>query len=88
MMPVVRAGFEFRPRSGWRVVVSGDSLLPGKLPQDQLARLLGQFGPLPAEIRVGPEIGEDAAVIDIPGGVLVAVTDPVTLTSADVGNSR
>ena len=59
--------------------------LPGKLPQDQLARLLGQFGPLPAEIRVGPEIGEDAAVIDIPGGVLVAATDPVTLTSADVG---
>ncbi|MCY4085493.1 MAG: AIR synthase-related protein [Actinomycetia bacterium] len=65
--------------------MSDDSLLPGKLPHGQLACLLGQFGRLPAEIRVGPEIGEDAAVIDIPGGVLVTATDPVTLASADVG---
>ena len=86
-MPVVRAGFEPPPWpwSGWRVVVAGDSLLPGKLPQDQLARLFRRLGPLPPEVRLGPEIGEDAAVIDIPRGALVAATDPVTLTSADIG---
>ncbi len=61
------------------------SLPVGKLPQEQLARLLGHLGPLPREVRVGPEIGEDAAVIDVPRGALVVASDPVTLTSADVG---
>lgn len=87
MMSFVRTGLEAPPRPGSsrRVVVSGDPLLPGKLPQDQLVRLFRDLGPLPPEVRLGPEIGEDAAVIDIPRGALVAATDPVTLTSADVG---
>ncbi len=65
--------------------MSGDSLLPGKLPQDQLARLFRDLGPPPPEVRLGPEFGEDAAVIDIPRGALVAATDPVTLTSDAIG---
>ena len=86
-MPAVRAGLESRPwpHRDWRVAVSGDSLLPGKLPQDQLARHLCDLGSLPPEVRLGPEIGEDSVVIDIPRGALVAATDPVTLTSADIG---
>jgi hydrogenase maturation factor len=30
-------------------------------------------------------VGEDACAIDLPGGVLVATTDPVTLTGRDIG---
>ena len=63
-----------------------DGSIPiGKLPQRLLADLLGRAGPLPPEVRVGPAIGEDAAVIDVPRGALVAASDPVTLTSGDVG---
>lgn len=57
----------------------------GKLPADMLARLLDQLGPTPAEVRVGPAIGEDACAIDVPAGVLVAATDPITLTGREIG---
>ena len=87
MTLAVRARSEHQPwtRWEWRVAVSRDPLLPGKLPHDRLARLIRDLGPLPAEVRLGPEIGEDAVVIDVPRGALVAATDPVTLTSADIG---
>ena len=65
--------------------VEDGSIPIGKLPQRLLADLLGRVGPLPPEVRVGPAIGEDAAVIDVPRGALVAASDPVTLTSGDVG---
>jgi len=58
---------------------------PGKLPPDLLARLLGGLPPAPADVRLGPEIGEDACVLDVPAGVLVAATDPITLTTSDIG---
>jgi hydrogenase maturation factor len=61
------------------------SIPVGKLPQKRLSELLDRLGPLPPEVRLGPAIGEDAAVIEVPQGVLVAASDPVTLTSADVG---
>lgn len=62
-----------------------DSALPlpsGKLPVQLMADLLAGF-PSPPEVRLGPRIGEDACAVDVPGGVLVASTDPVTLTAAE-----
>jgi hydrogenase expression/formation protein HypE len=54
------------------------NVLPiGKLPIEQLRSLLKgapKFGP---RLLIGPEIGEDAAVIDTGDRYLVVATDPV-----------
>lgn len=57
----------------------------GKLPADQLGRLLGAGGPMPASVLLGPAVGEDACALDVDGAVVVAATDPITLTGSDVG---
>jgi hydrogenase expression/formation protein HypE len=65
-----------------------DRALPtGKLSAALLRRLLDDTGPLPPEVLVGPAIGEDACAIDVEAGVLVAASDPVTLTGADLGRT-
>ena len=61
-------------------------LRAGKLPVALLRNLLSKAGPLPPEVRLGPAIGEDACAIEMPAGVLVAATDPITLTSSAVGS--
>src|SRR5690606_37970549 len=60
-------------------------LPPGKLPTDLLIRLLAGRGPWPREVLLGPAVGEDACVLDVPAGALVAATDPITLTGREVG---
>ena len=60
-------------------------LPPGKLPAPLLAALLEGGPPLPAEVRLGPGVGEDACAIQVSAGVLVAATDPITLTGDGVG---
>jgi hydrogenase expression/formation protein HypE len=63
-------------------------MLPiGKVPAAILRRLLDGAGPLPPEVLVGPAIGEDACAIDVGAGVLVAASDPITLTGADLGRA-
>jgi hydrogenase maturation factor len=63
-----------------------DTELPaGKLPTDMLARILDELGEQPAEMRLGPAVGEDACAMQVPSGVLAVATDPITLTSADIG---
>ena len=57
----------------------------GKLPIDVLARLLDELPPPPAELRLGPAVGEDACAIDVACGTLVAATDPITLTAGALG---
>jgi len=57
----------------------------GKVPVDLLARLLGDTGPVPGEVLLGPAVRQDACALDLPGGVLVVATDPVTLTGRDLG---
>jgi hydrogenase maturation factor len=57
----------------------------GKLPTALLSRLLATLGPMPVEVRVGPAVGEDACVLDVAAGLLVVATDPITLTTSDVG---
>jgi hydrogenase maturation factor len=63
-----------------------DSLPTGKLQPGLLRELLRSQAPLPAEVRLGPALGEDACAIDVPGGTLVAATDPITLTGSGVGS--
>jgi len=60
-------------------------LTAGKIPVDLLADLLAGLPSAPPELRLGPRIGEDACAIEIPGGVLVASTDPITLTTEELG---
>ena len=55
----------------------------GKLAPDFLDRLLA--ADLPPEVRLGPQIGEDACAIEVEAGTLVAATDPITLTGSGVG---
>jgi hydrogenase maturation factor len=62
------------------------TLRAGKLPQEQLARLLASLPRRDPRVLLGPGIGRDAAVIDIGGGrVLVAKMDPVTFATEHIG---
>jgi hydrogenase maturation factor len=58
----------------------------GKLPPALLARLLERSPLRDPAVVLGPAIGEDACAIRVPGGVLIAATDPITLTGAGVGS--
>jgi hydrogenase maturation factor len=58
----------------------------GKLPRQLLGRLLEGVPGSPG-VRLGPALGEDACALDVEGGVLVAATDPITLTTAELGRS-
>ena len=60
-------------------------LEPGKLPSALLRRLLAPFPKNAPDLLLPPSVGEDAGVIDIGGGALVAATDPITLTGSEVG---
>jgi hydrogenase expression/formation protein HypE len=59
----------------------------GKVSAVLLERLLDDPAPLPPEVLVGPAIGEDACAIEVEAGVLVAASDPITLSGADVGRA-
>jgi len=61
----------------------GERLRPGKVPWDIVARSLGDA--LPAEVKLGPGVGEDAAVVEIGGELWAVATDPITFTGAAAG---
>lgn len=63
----------------------GRPLATGKLPPALLHELLETNPALPPEVLLGPALGEDACAIEVPAGVLVAATDPITLTGSGVG---
>jgi hydrogenase maturation factor len=65
--------------------VKDGALRLGKLPASLLRELLPARETLPPEVLLGPAVGEDACAIELPGGTLVAATDPITLTSSAVG---
>jgi hydrogenase maturation factor len=60
-------------------------LPPGKVPPNLLSRLLPGGWPPDAGVVIGPAVGEDAAVVRLHGGVLVAKSDPITLAGCDMG---
>jgi hydrogenase expression/formation protein HypE len=55
----------------------------GKVPPEVLGRLLASVSA--SDLLLGPELGEDAAAIELDADVLVVASDPITLTGADVG---
>ena len=58
----------------------------GKLKHDFLAQLLSNIEIKDNRVIMGSKIGEDAAVIDIPGpNYLVAKTDPITFAIEEIG---
>ena len=58
---------------------------PGKLPHDELRRLLSRFTRGHERLVVPPQVGEDAAVIDMGDRLLVAKTDPITFATDRIG---
>jgi hydrogenase expression/formation protein HypE len=60
------------------------SLPVGKLPPALLQSLFDKHPVTDERVVVGPRVGEDAAVIDMGDRYLVATTDPITFTTADV----
>ncbi len=65
--------------------MTSGALPTGKLPAPLLRELLLDAPDLPAEVRVPPRVGEDGCAIAIEAGVLIAATDPITLTGSGVG---
>jgi hydrogenase expression/formation protein HypE len=60
-------------------------MLPtGKLPPDLLADLLATL-PTGPRVVLGPQVGEDAAVLDMGARYLVAKTDPITFATDQIG---
>lgn len=64
---------------------SGSGLRGGKIPAELLTELVAGLPSPPEEARLGPRVGEDACAIDVPAGTLIAATDPITLTGAEIG---
>jgi hydrogenase maturation factor len=61
-------------------------LLPGKVPPEILQTIVfSKLGHSDPNVLLGPELGEDAAVIKIGDQVIVAATDPITGSVEDVG---
>lgn len=60
-------------------------LVPGKLRQETLDRLLRSIHHGDSRVVVGPGVGEDAAVIEFGETCLVAKTDPVTFATDLIG---
>lgn len=61
--------------------------MPGKLQPDVLKKTVLNFtGALRKDLLVGGGIGEDAALIKVPEGILVAASDPVTGATKNAGS--
>jgi len=65
--------------------VNQGPLESGKISVALLAELLAGLPPSPPELRLGPGVGEDACAIAIGGELVVAASDPVTLTADQAG---
>jgi hydrogenase maturation factor len=62
-----------------------DTFGVGKLPMDFLQELLQRYGGQDERVIVGPQVGEDAAVLDMGDRYLVAKTDPITFATDEIG---
>jgi len=61
-------------------------ILPvGKLPPRLLEKFIEKYSHTDERVVVGPQIGEDATVIDFGEKYLVAKTDPITFVAEDIG---
>jgi len=57
----------------------------GKLPMDFLQVLLERYRGQDERLVVGPQVGEDAAVLDMGNRYLVVKSDPITFVSDEIG---
>jgi hydrogenase expression/formation protein HypE len=57
----------------------------GKLPMDLLQLLLERYRGHDERLVVGPQVGEDAAVLDMGERYLVAKSDPITFATEEIG---
>lgn len=57
----------------------------GKLSPDRLDRIIERTGAEDGAVRLGPALGEDAAVIELPGTNLIVSTDPLSLAAEELG---
>ena len=75
----------------WREDTGSDrmrakNILPvGKLPLEHLRSLLRRLPKHDPRLVIGPQIGEDAAVIDAGDRYLVVATDPITFATDFIG---
>jgi hydrogenase maturation factor len=61
-------------------------MLPGKVPPEILQKIVfAHLGKNDPDVLLGPSLGEDASVITIGDKVIIAATDPITGSVADVG---
>ena len=58
---------------------------PGKLPMEDLARLLARHTQEDPRLVVKPGIGRDACVLSFGDRYLIAKTDPITFATAEIG---
>jgi hydrogenase maturation factor len=66
---------------------SGTGPLLGKIPPEILQKIVfTNLGTNDPDVLLGPSIGEDASVIRIGNKVIIAATDPITGSIADVGH--
>ena len=63
----------------------GDFLQTGKLDIQILRRLLRRYSKTDGRVLLGPQIGEDAAAIDLGERVLIVTTDPITFATDEIG---
>ncbi len=68
-----------------RAYVMPNYLPIGKLSIDTLRELLAKVELRDDRVLVGPQIGEDVAVIEMPEVCLVAKTDPITFATDEIG---
>lgn len=57
----------------------------GKLPPQDLAKLLTRYTMADPRVIIGSAVGEDAAVIDMGDRYLVTTTDPITFATSEIG---
>jgi len=57
----------------------------GKLPPEELSRLLSRYTRQDQRVVVMPGVGRDATVISFPDRYLVAKTDPITFATDQIG---
>jgi len=65
--------------------VREDFLQTGKLDVQILRKLLRRYSKTDGRVLLGPQIGEDAAALDMGDRVLIVTTDPITFVTNEIG---
>lgn len=61
-----------------------DALIAGKLPGTLLQRLLARYVRPDPSVLIGPEVGADAAAVEVQGSIVILKTDPITFPTPDI----